>query len=461
MLPTSLLAAISAHGGGQVVLVLGAGCSKEPPTSLPLSRECAEEAHRRLVADHVLGQNDCADPADLSLLAEVVFEKTGSQDALVDRMNPVKFRQAPPNEGYQLAAALLAEHAISAILTLNFDLAIFHAISFLGMGTDISVILGPEDHGRLSTINVVYLHRSAKADPDDWILRATEIATGWQGRWEQVVAQRFLLMPTVVFVGLGSPARVLIETVKLIRNAIPEGTHIFQVDVARRVDSAFVAELQLPESSFIQMGWRDFVRQLAVRLSEEHRAQLQTACQWLVQNQGVPNENVPALCERIVAIGLLDFGSLRASWLLEEGSYFPWRNTDARLIADLLLAVGFMERETEAQAFFEHDGVVEFRRGSSILGRIIFASGRGVKRWFAMEAELQGDKHRWGVRQPQPTAAIFAGVNGNVRAAAPPADISGEVEVGDIVASAEVLTMVTVDDLRNTEGLARELLSVV
>jgi hypothetical protein len=241
MLPTPLLTAISADHGGQVVLVLGAGCSKESPTSLPLARECAEEAHRRLVADGVLAAGDCTDPTDLSLLAERVFEKTGSQAALVERMSPMKFRQALVNEGYRMTAALLREHAIAAVLTLNFDLAIFHAISSVGGATDVAVILGPEDHAHLQLINVVYIHRSAKADPDQWILRTSEIEEGWHGRWEQVVAQRFLANPVTVFVGLGSPARVLIETAGLIRHAIPEGANIYQVDVVNRIDSAFFA----------------------------------------------------------------------------------------------------------------------------------------------------------------------------------------------------------------------------
>ena len=40
-LPPDLLNAISKSEGGQVVLIVGAGCSKELPTNLPLSRELA------------------------------------------------------------------------------------------------------------------------------------------------------------------------------------------------------------------------------------------------------------------------------------------------------------------------------------------------------------------------------------------------------------------------------------
>ncbi len=65
-LPAVLLGAIAHEEGGRVVLVIGAGCSIEAPTDLPLARTCAEEAHRRLVADGVIGADDCPHPEDLS-----------------------------------------------------------------------------------------------------------------------------------------------------------------------------------------------------------------------------------------------------------------------------------------------------------------------------------------------------------------------------------------------------------
>jgi hypothetical protein len=460
MLPTALLSAISAEHGGQVVLVLGAGCSKEPPTSLPLSRECAEEAHRRLVADNVLAVGDCANPSDLSLIADVIFAKTGGKAALVERMQPMRFRHAQPNQGYLTTAALLREHAVAAVLTLNFDMALAHAVARLGSDTDVALVLGPEDHARISTINVVYLHRCADADPETWILRTSEIAEGWQGHWEEVVAQRFLSNPVTVFVGLGSPAHVLIETIKNVRNAIPAGARVFQADVCEQAHSPFSAELQLPTGAFIQMGWSQFMEALAARLSEEHRAQLEAACAWLVQYQGVPNESIPALCERVVGLGLLPFGSLRARWFLEEGDYLPWRKTDRRLLADLLLAAGFIERVTGATAFFDDDGIVEFRQGAAILARVAFASGRGVKRWFAIEAELDIAKKKWRRRLPSPTAAILAGISGKRTSPVPPAEITGEVEVGDIMGASEELSLIGADDLRSTPNLAKELLNL-
>src|SRR5450759_5284709 len=108
-LPPSLLAKIADPVGGRVTLVLGAGCSKEPPTNLPLSWELSEETHRRLVKDNVLVDGDCADAADLSVLADVVFDKKGSQVQVVERFPLNDLRMATPNQGYLLAAAMMRE----------------------------------------------------------------------------------------------------------------------------------------------------------------------------------------------------------------------------------------------------------------------------------------------------------------------------------------------------------------
>ena len=166
MLPPDLLQAIAEPTGSRVVLLVGAGCSLEPPTSLPLSRQCAEQAHAELLAEGVLAIGDCSDPSDLSVLAETVADRTGSQDALIGRMHPNCFKTAQPNHGHTLAAILLRERAISCVVTLNFDLALSSALAMVG-GDDVEVIQGPEDHGRLGTINLVYLHRNANSEPGE------------------------------------------------------------------------------------------------------------------------------------------------------------------------------------------------------------------------------------------------------------------------------------------------------
>ena len=109
-LPTELLQAISSPGGGKVAIVVGAGCSVEAPTSVPVSSVCSREIHRRLVADGVLQNGQCKDPADLSLVSDAVFLKRNSQRDVVERLREqYDLKLAPPNRGYCIAAAMLCE----------------------------------------------------------------------------------------------------------------------------------------------------------------------------------------------------------------------------------------------------------------------------------------------------------------------------------------------------------------
>src|SRR4051812_636618 len=108
-IPVVLLTAIGQPGIGRVAFVLGAGCSFEPPTDLPLSKPLAEDSHRQLVLNGVLADGDCADPGDLSCVADAVFARCGRQRELVEVLPRMRMRMARPNEGSLIAAALLLE----------------------------------------------------------------------------------------------------------------------------------------------------------------------------------------------------------------------------------------------------------------------------------------------------------------------------------------------------------------
>lgn len=114
--------------------MLGAGCSHEEPTSLPLSGHLSEECHRQLVADGILDEDEVEDKSDLSAVAEAVVAKTQSQRELVDRFPLDAFRYAKPNDGYLIMAALLLEGVLADALTLNFDFAPRTALGQLGAG---------------------------------------------------------------------------------------------------------------------------------------------------------------------------------------------------------------------------------------------------------------------------------------------------------------------------------------
>src|SRR6185503_20965452 len=132
-LPDELLQAISTPAGGRLALVLGAGCSVEAPTGIPVSRIVSLEIHRRLIDDGVLAEGDCANPEDLSCVADEVFAKRNSQRDVVERfLDRYDLKLATANEGYRIAAAMLLEGALSSIVTLNFDLGLSAALSEIG-----------------------------------------------------------------------------------------------------------------------------------------------------------------------------------------------------------------------------------------------------------------------------------------------------------------------------------------
>jgi hypothetical protein len=201
-IPPALLLAV-AEGGGRVSIVIGAGCSFEAPTAFPLARALSQEAHRKLVADGILAEAECPEPGNLAALATLVFRKTGSQEALVARFPLDRLRTARANAGYLSLVALMAEGAVSHVLSLNFDRAVENAASELGI--EIHAVDAPGTPIPASA-TVVYLHGSAAALADSLVLREEVLTAAWRAAWAEVVAQRILAAPNVLFAGLGSAA---------------------------------------------------------------------------------------------------------------------------------------------------------------------------------------------------------------------------------------------------------------
>lgn len=461
-LPDPILHAISQPEGGRVVLVVGAGCSAEPPTCLPLSRECAIEAHRRLVTDGVLGDSDCPDPCDLSCVSDAVMAKTGSQQAIVARLPREQFIQAEPNEGHLLAAALLYERAIGCVMTLNFDLAMSSALVQIGAKGKVAIIEKPEDHNNLGPSNLVYLHRNAHANPDDWVLRSKTVEQGWKDGWEQVIAQRVVSSPVTVFAGLGTPAAVLIDTTTRIRIALQQTVAVYQVDPEEKENSLFFESLNLPDTSYLKMTWCEFMRRLAKRFVEEDRVELGNACRQLAATEGWDwsKQRVTVLCNRMAEQGLIRLGRIRARWLLDDSSYLPRHSIVISWLADMLFAIGLIEEATGSEGNFCEDGVVEFRRGNLILGGVIIGHGRGFMRWAALEAKFSASQRFRQHRAPQPQYAIVGGVpSGPPADVAPPQNIVCDGKPDSLITTNIGFKMYTVEQIIDTPQLIREILS--
>lgn len=447
--PPDLLLAVSERSG-RVALIVGGGCSLEEPTGLELSSVYSLDVHRRLIADNVLKDGDCLDTADLSAVATAVFEKHGRQAPVVERLPRTEFRLARPNDGYLLTAALLREGAIMCVLTLNFDIALSTALGELS-ATEVDVVAGPAAAANLGKIAVIYLHRNVdELNPERWILRKEALMSEWQDSWEEVVALRVVSSPIVVFAGLGSRAAVLTESVKKIRAAVDVEQHkAFVVDPLQ--ETPFATELDLAlDDSHIGLGWCDFMGTLGDRLLDEIRVGLESACVDLCTKNQWDEEIsfVTPLCSQFYSAGLVTAGKQRASWLLEHQAYLP--DDDRRiLIADLLLGVGVAERSVDGKARFYDSGVVEVVRDGSVIASFLAASGRGVLRWLALEAQVQNALTRLP-SMVRPGRALLGGMQGTrpAEVAAPEDVIWGDV-AADIVQGETRATLLTVDEIRS------------
>lgn len=425
-LPNDLLLAVSASGGGKVALIVGAGCSVEPPTGIPTARECSTEVYRRLVDDGVLQDGDCPDPGDLSALTDVVVTKTRSQaDVVVRLVDQFPLKLPTPNDGHLVAAAMLCEGAISSIVTLNFDLALSAALSVLGVETRVGVIEGPQDLPQQKVFNLYYIHRNANAaDPETWVLRTAALEKEWKDTWQQIITTKVMITPVVVFAGLGTPVEVLVACAKLLRTAVPEAAKLYQVDPVPLAGSPFFAALAIDPGNYIQSGWIRFMEELSQRLVKVHIAQFDQAIKNKVEEDQVPIEDIAGLMTNLGTLGLVKLGYLRALWLLHDKPYHPGELEAARLVADLLLGLAMVARVSGAHPLIIEDGLVEFRRGDRLVAALFVVSGRGHRGKAAVEADVERRRKRYRGRWAPPQGVIVAGTSdGWINMPTPPSDI--------------------------------------
>lgn len=448
--PADLLRAAAARRGW-IALVLGAGCSLEAPTNLKLSSVYAEDIHRQLIAEGVLAERDCGDPASLAAVATAVWEKHGSQRAVVERLPRVAFRFAQPNAGHLIAAALMREGAISAVLTLNYDLAMTTALQHLS-ATEVDVIPGPTAISELGHASLIYLHRSVEEqDFELWILRAAALDEEWENHWEEVIAQRVVTTPQTVFAGLGSPADVLNHTLDKVRGSLEVGQHqTYIVDPAR--ETPFAESLGVPDGNHIQLGWCDFMEHVAQRVLLEVEHELSAACRQLIEENGWGREadDVPNLCERLFRIGLVDAGKLRAQWLLSDESYCRQTN-NTLLIADLVLGVGIIERHLGGESFFAQDGRITCVLPTGNRLEMVAVSGEGTRRWPVLESRARERIRAFNEGPSRPRYVLLGGFTGPAGddSFAPPPDLIEEFDADDITQGPPPLTFLSVDEVRS------------
>jgi hypothetical protein len=454
-LPPDLLAAAAAFGDLRLSLVIGAGCSSEQPTDLALSRELSQRAHERLVDDAVLAAGDCDNPDDLSLLADVVFAKTGSQRELVDRMDPRRLRDAPPNEGYRCAVALMLEGIVRSVVTLNFDLALNHALAEVGAAGRISTLKGPEDWRLMSGRSIIYLHRNVDCDPEDLVLRTEQLDQGWRNGWQQIVATAAVSAPVCVFVGLGSRASVWVATTELVRQAL--SSDVYLVGPGTWEASEFAGSLGIDADHYLRLGWGDFMAAIAARTLTEHRRDLVASAAQIADTNGWAREEIDGTLERLLKVGIVRLGQARGQWLRQRREYLPLGNeTDNRLAADLLIGVALIEKATASEHRLAADNSVEFTIGDRILGRAVLASGGGVTTGEALSTRVRANLRSSLALDGPPSLVVLGATTAPIGSPAPPADLIDEPPTDDLVSGAFEPRFLTTQELRSNPGTVLE-----
>lgn len=461
-LPSTLLEAIAAPEGGRVVLIIGAGCSLEPPTNIPLSSDCSNEAHRRLVLDGILSDGECHNPNDLSVLADTVKAKVGGQSELVRRLPIPPFKNATPNDGHLITTSLMLEGAITNVVTLNFDLALNHALSQLSVEDEVCIIRGPEEHDRLSRSNIIYLHRNVEADLEEWILTTEALEESWKGQWEEIITRFALAAPVTVFVGLGSPCGVIRHSVQKLKEARENQTNIYLASPGTLPDSHFATELRIDAAEYISSGWVDLMRALENRYILEITNRIVNACGDLTAQENWTTEDVTDLCQQLNGLGLIAFGRLRAFWLLIRRKYARIENSHIEFIADMLLWISMVKRTLNLSATLNPLGLVEFQsRSTSQIWSLRVVSGRGVFRWVSIEAEirLQEKYEMTDSIRPRCRTIVVTNITGTPQVYTAPDSIIDTIDKEDIVEGDMDFQLFSADELRNDPEKIKEIFS--
>ncbi|MFA5890841.1 MAG: hypothetical protein WDA27_07810 [Actinomycetota bacterium] len=392
-------------------------------------------------------EGECADPRDLSAVADAVFAKTGSQQEIVRRLPVVKFQNASPNEGHKLLCALLRERAIGSTLTLNFDLAISHGLAAMGAAGDIAVISSPTQLADLGASNVIHLHADANASPETWILRTDQLETLWRDGWQDLVTTRVITAPVVVFAGLGAPASVLVESVRRIRAALPSHV-IIHVDPGAYGSSEFTSAIDVVEERYVRLGWCEFMRRLGDRVAAEQLSALGSAAAKFLAEEEWEDPGCEDLVTLLAALGLLGLGQTRAAWFLDQGAYLPAMDLDLEAMAVLIYAIALTARVGRCDVVPQPNGNLELRRESRLIGHLVPASGRGTKSRTRIEAALRS-LGRLGSRYAYEPVVVLIASSLGADAISPPDDLVAQSSPESLVAPTREAVVLSIEELRN------------
>lgn len=448
-IPPDLLRA-AVEGGGRIAFVLGAGCSVEPPTGLPLAGNMARELYDRLVNEQILEEGACDAPENLEAVVDAVLSAAGGKREVVSRLPKRALRLAKPNTGHRVLAAMMYEGAVTSALTINFDLAVDHALADSG-ANNVDIVVSHREHRDFGNSAVIYLHGSANSPDDDWILTSEEVERGWEDGWKDLVTRRVVASPVVVVAGVGTLVGVLLRSLRLIIESLPDEAQVYCVGPDPFEDSGVAESLGLSQDRYIQLGWCEFSKALSDPVYGNQMIALKAECERLAALQGEPNA-LPGVLAAIEEAGLIDGGQVRSHWFLANGSYLPWSGLEPRWVAELITATALSADALGASVALDAHGVFRLSRDDGGDAAVACIHGKGRLRWSELELQLaqrrksdMGDYSRFDL-------VLVAGVEGpQLFELAPPSDLFVSENADDIVNPATEISFLLATDTVDIE----------
>jgi len=278
------------------VLIVGAGVSKAPPTSLPLGQEIARDLKHKL--GHTALAECVKDLPEDDLLAIADAAEAQSPEALkfVQKtiLDSFDFKTARPNYAHQFVALLMAEGTIQTMTT-NWDTCIERAASMVY--SDLVPCRLPQELGQTGTSAVLLkLHGCAEIEDS---IRVSSRHVGEPVWWASHQIRAAIERNWVVFVGVGSIVPYVRETIRKILQIAGTTSRIRVVDIQQASD--WDTLLQSPSGDFfIESSAEGFLDDILTSLTNRQLSEALTLAKQLAQRTPIRDIDIVAALGQVI-----------------------------------------------------------------------------------------------------------------------------------------------------------------
>lgn len=303
--------------GNAVVLVVGAGVSNAPPTSLPIGREIARALRHKLSYTELAKSVESLPGDDLLVIADTAEAQSPQALELVQQtiLNSFDFKTASPNYAHQYIAILMAEGAVKTMTT-NWDTCIERAAG--STHSDIVACRLPEEIGRGGASAVLLkLHGCAEIENS---IRVSSKQVGEPVWWAGHQVSAAIENSWVVFVGIGSIVPYVGETIGKIVDLARASPRIRVVDIQRTSDWDTILGGS-GSDSFIESSAEQFLDDVVTSLTNQQLLQVFGLAQKLAKETPMDGIDVLAAIEQVVR-SLREYPA-HFTWLWARRGVFP------------------------------------------------------------------------------------------------------------------------------------------